>query len=304
MNRHDPYTAHLRFIAPAFGHAAIWRVVCVVLGFELVFFMIPDLIALLAPSPDALAQLQDGVTPMATILQFASFALLAAALWGLIWAFHARGLRSLLGPAGPFRGQLAAATLGVGLVLAVQEPLMLWGDWPFFAEIRPLGGWLLWLLPGLLAIFIQVSTEEIFFRGYLQQQLAVRFAHRWVWLGVPSVMFGLGHYANGFDAADGALWVIWATLLGMACADLTARTGNLGAAIGLHFANNAFALLIVGVKDWPMSGLALFLYPYEDPSGYELPVKALLEPWALMQLVLSALAVFVMWLAARVALRR
>ena len=60
---------------------------------------------------------------------------------------------------------------------------------------------------------------------------------------LPSVMFGALHFWNGNGAAEGVLWAIWATALGIACADLTARTGNLGAAIGLHMANNVFALL-------------------------------------------------------------
>ena len=43
------------------------------------------------------------------------------------------------------------------------------------------------------------------------------------------------------------------TVVGLVLADVTARTGNLSAAIGLHFANNVVALLVVAVPS-PVSG--------------------------------------------------
>jgi hypothetical protein len=117
-------------------------------------------------------------------------------------------------------------------------------------------------------------------------------------------MFGALHFWNGNGSAEGTIWAIWATVLGMACADLTARTGNLGSAIGLHLANNTFALLIVGVQGWPSSGLALFLYPYEDPELYAYGFEALLSPWIIFQLITMLISVAIMWLAARIAIQR
>jgi len=87
-------------------------------------------------------------------------------------------------------------------------------------------------------------------------------------------------------------------------ADLTARTGNLGAAIGLHTANNMFAATLVGIEGWPSSGLARHLYAYIDPSIYDYSLGTLLQPWAVLEVFISALGVAVMWLAARLAMRR
>ena len=42
-------------------------------------------------------------------------------------------------------------------------------------------------------------------------------------MGLPSLLFGAAHYLNGFGPADGVLCALQATLLGLACADLTAR---------------------------------------------------------------------------------
>ena len=57
---------------------------------------------------------------------------------------------------------------------------------------------------------------------------------------------------------DALLAALAATAVGLALADVTAQTGNLSAAIGLHFANNVLALLVVALPS-PISGLALML---------------------------------------------
>lgn len=51
-------------------------------------------------------------------------------------------------------------------------------------------------------------------------------------------------------------------LVGIFAADLTARTGNLGAAIGLHFTNNFFALCVLSL-DGALSGVSLFVTPFQ-----------------------------------------
>ena len=170
--------------------------------------------------------------------------------------------------------------------------------------MRPLPRWALLIPVTVIVLLIQTGTEELVFRGYLQQQLACLSPHRWVWMGIPSVMFGTLHYWNGHGAAQGALWAFWAMMLGMACADLTARSGNLGAAVGLHLANNAFALLLYGIAGWSGTGVALFLFPYEDPAAYSEGIDALISPWVILQATTQILSVLVMWLAARIAIRR
>ena len=55
----------------------------------------------------------------------------------------------------------------------------------WFCWIEPkfsVSTWLIWLLPALLAIFIQTFAEELIFRGYLQQKLTAIIAG---WLRMP-----------------------------------------------------------------------------------------------------------------------
>ena len=300
----DPYAPHRDFIRPAWAARDLWRVLVMIIAFEVVFALSPSIFAALLPSPYLKAAFYEGTTAFGTLAQFASFGVSAVGLVVLLQLLHGRGFWTLIGPAAAAKLDLVKVALLVGFWLLVLEIFPPWIDTADLALVRSFGVWLALIPLALAALLIQVGTEEIFFRGYLQQQFACLSSARWVWMVLPSVMFGGLHYWNGNGAAEGIIWAIWATCLGIACADLTARTGNLGAAIGLHLANNAFALLIVAVEGWPASGVALFLYPYEDPELYALGADALLSPWVIFQVLTMLITVFIMWVAARVALKR
>lgn len=299
----DPYRAHAAFIRPAWPVRDIWRVMTMIVLVELIFVLSPVGLVLLLPDAARDAYVA-GTGALGTLLQFFSFGVAGLGLVGLLPILHGRGFWSLVGGRRAAWAKLTQVFWAVGLVLLLIElvpPAALVDD---TVVMRDLGAWVLLLPVGLLALLVQVGTEELFFRGYLQQQLACLSQSRWVWMVFPSVLFGVLHYANGYGPADGVIWAVWAGLLGLACADLTARTGNLGAAIGLHLANNAFALLLYAVADWPASGLALFVYPYEDPAALDYSLATLRDLSVIVQALTLALWVAVMWLAARIAIKR
>ncbi|MBR2655454.1 MAG: CPBP family intramembrane metalloprotease, partial [Loktanella sp.] len=291
------------FIRPAWPMRDIWRVLVVLFVIDLVFEMSPVILGLILP-PAAMDAYQAGTTAFGTLAQFFSFGVAGLAVVGVVRLVHKRGFWTLVGDTAAAWADLKRVALAVGLVLLVVEVLQLGGIADDPPVMRDFGTWVVFLPLAFLALLVQVGTEEIFFRGYLQQQLACLSPSRWVWMVIPSVLFGLIHYWNGSGASDGVIWAIWAGLLGLACADLTARTGNLGAAIGLHLANNAFALLLYAIEGWPASGLALFIYPYEDPQSYDCALQTLLHPSMIVYALTLGASVLVMWLAARIAIRR
>jgi membrane protease YdiL (CAAX protease family) len=300
----DPYHRHRDFIRPAWPRRDLWRVLVMIVLFEVVFALSPTIFAGILPSPELAAAFYEGTSAFGTLAQFASFGVAAVGLVVLLQLIHGRGFWTLIGPAGAAKRDLIAVSTMVGFWLLILEFLPPWIDKAELAQVRNFGVWLALIPLTLAVLLIQVGTEEIFFRGYLQQQFACLSSSRWAWMVLPSVMFGGVHYWNGNGAAEGIIWAIWATGLGIACADLTARTGNLGAAIGLHLANNAFALLIVAVEDWPASGVTLYLYPYEDPDLYAQGLAALFNPWVVFQLLTMLVTILIMWVAARIALKR
>ncbi|SEQ73652.1 hypothetical protein SAMN05428995_10751 [Loktanella sp. DSM 29012] len=295
---HRPYLAMAAFTAPARPAGSLLRIIAVLIIFEIAFAIMPHIyFSLLGPDADL-------STPAATVLDFGMFILPAATLILAVRLLHQRGLASMIGPRKLAVRHTVVATLAVSLVLLVQEPALLWFDLSQDLGLRNPALWLVWLLPGIVAITLQCATEELLYRGYLQQQLGALSSSRWVWMVLPSVYFGFGHLYNGDTVAAGVLWAGWATLLGLACADLTARTGTLGAAVGLHVANNIFATVIIAEAQTPSSGLALLLYPYAgDLPPDDFGLIALLTPFTLFDIVVSIMGVLVMWLAARVALR-
>ena len=73
-------------------------------------------------------------------------------------------------------------------------------------------------------------------------------------------------------------------------ADLTAVTGNIGAAWAMHFVNNTLAILVMAPAG-PLSGLALYLAPISPASEGIRPlllldIATMIALWAVIRLVL------------------
>jgi membrane protease YdiL (CAAX protease family) len=128
-----------------------------------------------------------------------------------------------------------------------------------------LGLWLSFLPLALLGVLVQTGAEEVLFRGYIQTQLAARFASPIVWMVLPSAVFAALHYQPMVYGTHSGAVVGMIFLFALLAADLTARTGTIGAAWGFHFANNCAAILIVSVEG-PLSGLALYTLSVDQIS--------------------------------------
>ncbi len=176
-------------------------------------------------------------------------------------------------------GRAAGLVLAVGVTATV---LAL----PFQDLARNAGWslWLTWLVPAMAGILVQVHAEELFFRGYLQGMLAVRFRQPLVWIGIPSLAFSAIHLPNAAAFGENAWLALLAPLLvGLAAADVTARTGGIGGAVGLHFGNNALGILLVGVPG-PFGQIALWQHPLD------LADAASVRPMILLNLAVILLA--------------
>lgn len=298
-------TPHEIFVAPARARPALWRLGLGVVLIVLVWIAgaIGTLLAGWASGavlPDArfdvaiwLEAAAGGTRPDALALLLLTFGALALGTWLAARLLHGRGLRSLIGA-----GRGGAARFAIG-VLAIAVPGALGLLLPFGPEIEtdvglPLRTWLVWLAPALLLLALQTGAEELAFRGYLQQQLAARFRSPLAWLIAPSLLFGLVHWDGVTFGPNAPLIVAAAGLFGLIAADLTARTGSLHAAWGLHFGNNALAVLITATPG-PLSGLALTRLPLDltDPAVMRpliaLDMAGLVLAWALARWALSRL---------------
>ncbi len=234
------------FVAPARRAPAFWRLVVGALLAGAVW-----LAATVAVLP--LARVLPGARgSLVLLLYLLSFAGLILGTVAAVRFLQHRSPVSLIGPRGFLPRQFGlgvAVVLGLGAISAL----------PVLALAPPvrhagLAAWAAWLPLALPAVLVQTAAEELAFRGYLLQGLAARFRSRLVWWVAPALLFGLLHWSP----RDGWLAVLAAAALGLILADVTVRTGNLSAAIGLHFANNAVALLVVAMPS-PLTGLSLFV---------------------------------------------
>ncbi len=290
------YPLHEGFIAAARRRPEIWRLLLgSVIAFAVYMLGIFAIVGLawrqLGAGEVSLETVVAADEPETLLILLTTF--IGMALGPMVAArlLHQRSVGSLFGRAPIVLRDFVVATAAVGAVFSVS----IFGWFVMFDALpgMPLAEWL-WVLPvALICVLIQTGAEEVLFRGYLQQQLAARFATPVVWMVIPSVAFGLVH----FDAASAgaSVWIVVfsAALFGFIAADLTAHTGSIGAAWGFHFANNVVALLIIATQG-SLTGLALFRTPY-----------AISETDVIWPLILVDLAFMLLaWLLVRRLIRR
>lgn len=290
------YQAQAELVRPLRAQAGLWRLAAGLLLVALVSFtgsaVLYRAAAVLAPGP-WLEGLSGGTNPAALLLLLGGFGFVSL---GVAMAVRLLQGRSLLSVTGPPRQLLRQFGLTATALLVLSAALVALPPYGMGAPLEPnlpLMRWLVLLPLSLAGVLIQVSAEEILFRGYVQQTLAARFRQRWVWLCVPSVLFAAGHYLPAEAGGNAVPVALWAGLFGLLMADLTARAGTVGPAIAVHFFNNAAALLIAA-SPTSLHGLALYLMPYG------LSDTEALRPW----LAVDAVLMLVSWLAARLAIRR
>ena len=279
------YAAHARFVEPARAVSDLRLLLIGTLVIEAVFqasvhLMEPFLMLVPLAPPD---EVLGGTTPRGLLIQLSSFAILGLAVVIVSRRLHGRGFASLIGPPDLTLRQLLRVSLLLGALVLVIEFLPL----------------------------IQTGAEELFYRGYIQQQLAARFNQTWVWMVVPSLLFALAHYSPSSPPTEAAQYVIWSFLFGLAAADLTARSGTLGPAIAFHLVNNALAFLLYGDAGGLDSGLSLFLFPTDQTLDHLLPPDYLSEPDSFYpgdlihsSFLLELVGIGILWVGARIAMRR
>lgn len=251
-----------RWIDLARPRAQLWRTalgIALVVAAWLIWTVIFGLLAVgggLVSRETLGAVMGQFAAPLSYFDVFMAMGVLLGTFWGLwlgVWLvsklLHKRGLSTVFA----HDGRIRLDQFSIGMALAAGYlALSLGSTWlsgaaPMRSDL-PLEYWLSALAPMVLLVFFQTAGEELFFRGYLTQQLAARIPHPLVWGLLPSLAFGLAHTANGGGDAQFAIYYVAATLLmGLTMTAMVWRTGGLAAAMGFHLMNNIGAMLLVGI---------------------------------------------------------
>lgn len=127
---------------------------------------------------------------------------------------------------------IAAATNIVVILLSLGAGYVQWA--PKWTSLF----WI-WAASNLL---LTCMAEEAFFRGFLQRELALRFAHRrWaaaLSVSVSALTFGLAHFAGGIS------YIALATIAGLGYALVYHRSRSIEMSMLTHFALNATHFLL------------------------------------------------------------
>jgi uncharacterized protein len=170
-----------------------------------------------------------------SVSAFGAFALLSPRIAGEPWG---AGLRT--GPSGASGLELVLGTLAVvsvGSAVGSATWLLGWYQTSSLSAMDaavpsyPLPAFIVLLVLGTVGAGV---AEELFFRGFIQSRLALRYG-RWSAILVTSALFGLVH----FDPVH----VLLTAPMGVALGWMTELRGSVRPAIFAHVANNLIAFL-------------------------------------------------------------
>ena len=133
--------------------------------------------------------------------------------------------------------------------------------------------WLRWVIPISVLVFVQIGAEEMLFRGYLLQHIRARGGRFWWSIFLPSLLFGMLHFDFPIFGVNAFFYMLHTSVAGMILCLVTLKTGNLGAALGLHFGVNAL-MLIFGLEGH-LDGMSLFVIQL-DPKGAQATLSFLI----------------------------
>lgn len=259
-----------RFAAPALAAPAVWRLLAALAlalgGLVLLGVGIGAATLALGLGETAPQMFQGFETPLSALFILASFLIWRPAIWLAVQLFCRRAYATLFGPNGRVNWrQFLTGVMIAALIAALSTGVA----WAVIGAPSPTGvglaPWLGFAAIALPLIYIQSSAEELLFRGLILQHMAARFGALWAWGLVPSVLFGLLHWnPDGYGVAAWMVLLITG-LTGLIFALLTAATGNLGLAMGLHFGLNVYALLLIA-PNAAFSALAISFWPVDDAA--------------------------------------
>jgi len=135
--------------------------------------------------------------------------------------------------------------------------------------------WIPMLLIAAVAFFVQASTEEMVYRGYLAQFVAAFARSPILILGIPAFIFSLPHFGN-VDGSSGCLGLLPYIVMGLTYGLLAWRSGSLWMGAGVHLGNNWFITMFVGNAAENIPKVSLFT-THGSSSAMELVVSIVIQ---------------------------
>jgi len=220
------------------------------------------------PGPSTGQYMQDFLaSPIGILSALTSFAGIWIGLWVAMRFVHGEPLSALFGTTHRVAGGDFLKGLVAVLITSLFSELLLYWLQPEIAR-GPIAwsSWLLFLVPIVLLAFLQTSSEEMLFRGYLLRGLAYRFRNPLVWAVLPGLLFTLLHWNSASTLAINACVMVSIGTFALLLSLLVYVTGNLGAGFGAHLGNNLTGFLLISHQEGYNSFALLNAKPLEGPG--------------------------------------
>ena len=211
-----------------------------------------------------------GFVGVPVILEFlitmSTFIPLLAATFLAVRFIHIRSLKTLFTAKSHIRwGRIfagAAVWMLIAALLSVIESLL----YPerYVLTFQPVT-LLIFAVFALILVPIQTSAEEFFFRGYLLQWMGLRLKNIWLLSLLNGALFFLPHVANPEMATNSVFVGLGYFVMGFFCALITLQDQGIELALGLHAANNLFAVLFANYDVTALPSPSLFTVQDLDP---------------------------------------
>ncbi|EIJ36399.1 CPBP family intramembrane glutamic endopeptidase [Thiothrix nivea] len=179
---------------------------------------------------------------------------------------HKRYLRTVVTPLEQVDWRRLLLGFGVFLLLIASatliEALFKPGEYAVSFDARQ---FLLFLPVALVVTPLQAAAEELLFRGYLMQGMGLLTRSKAVPVLGSSLLFMAAHLTNPEMVEDVYLVPVLYFLLALFLAVITIKSNSLELAIGVHAANNLFAVLVMNYENSALPAPSIFTANAIDP---------------------------------------
>jgi membrane protease YdiL (CAAX protease family) len=148
-------------------------------------------------------------------------------------------------------GVWAIISAGVALVEALTHP----GRYQFTPHPE---SYLPFAIASIILVPIQTSSEELFFRGYLIQNIGLKIKQPLVLSFISGLIFTLPHLANPEVAENALLVPLFYFFFGAFATFVSLRDNGLELPLGMHAGNNLFTALFVNATVTALPTPAIF----------------------------------------------
>jgi membrane protease YdiL (CAAX protease family) len=195
-----------------------------------------------------------------------SFVPLIASIFFVVRVLHRRPLLTLVTASPHVNWRRVAIGFGFWILLcaiaALTEHLLNPGRYQLGSNLR---GMLLPALAVLVLTPLQSTAEELLFRGYLLQGLALLTRNPVVLALSTGFLFMLPHLSNPEISAGFVPLTLYYWSFGVLLALVTIRSQGLELAIGMHAGNNLFAGLIANYDTSALTTSSIFVIKELEP---------------------------------------